>query len=84
VAPKPTERGEAPVTRTRTVLLGQFEDDNAVRIVERLHDADIEHWVKRSGGLARVLFAGDWGTRIFVDEGPLDDAQDIAREILEG
>jgi len=67
---------------TRTVDLGQFEDDNAHRIAERLDAAGITWWSKRSGGLARVLFAGDWGTRLFVDQQRLDDARLIADEVL--
>lgn len=72
------------MSRVRTVLLGQFEDDNAQRVVERLREAEIEHWVKRTGGLTRVLFAGDWGVRVFVDDARLDDAQRIAQEVLDG
>lgn len=70
------------MSRPRTVLLGQFEDDNAERIVERLHEVEIPYWIKRTGGLARVLFAGDWGIRIFVDESRLEEAQTVARDIL--
>lgn len=68
----------------RTVLLDQFEDDNAERVLERLDAARIEHHHKRSGGLTRVLFAGEWGTRIFVDEARLDEARSIAREVVGG
>ncbi len=67
---------------TDTVQLGQFTDENAERIVDRLEDAGITWWVKRSGGLTRVLFAGDWGVRVFVDAARADDAAAIAREVL--
>lgn len=70
------------MARARTVLLGQFEDDNADRIVTRLEDAGVEHWVKRTGGLTRVLFAGEWGVRVFVDDTRLDDARAIVQEIV--
>ncbi len=70
--------------RLRTVELGQFEDDNAHAIAQRLEDAEIVWWSKGSGRLVRTLFAGDWGTRLFVDEARLEEAQAIAREVLEG
>lgn len=66
----------------RTELLGQFLDDNADLIIERLDAAGITWWVKRSGGLARVLFADSWGVRIFVDVDRLADARDIARDVV--
>ena len=67
---------------TDTVQLGQFTDENAEQIVDRLEGAGITWWVKRSGGLTRVLFAGDWGVRVFVDAARADDAAAIAREVL--
>jgi hypothetical protein len=72
------------VADVRTVLLGQFLDENAERIVERLEEAGIRWFVKRSGGVARVLFAGDWGTRIFVEEPRLEQARQLAGEVVEG
>jgi hypothetical protein len=65
-----------------TVQLGQFTDENAEAIVERLEMAGITWWVKRSGGLARVLFAGDWGVRVFVDASRAEEAAGIVRELL--
>jgi hypothetical protein len=70
------------VAGVRTVQLGQFVDENADAIVEALEVEGIVHWTKRHGGLARTLFAGDWGTRIFVDADRLEQAQDITRGIL--
>lgn len=67
----------------RTVQLGQFTDENAELVVERLEAAGIVWWVKRSGGLARMLSASDWGVRVFVDEQRLGDARALAREVLE-
>lgn len=72
------------MTRPRTVALGQFVDENADEILRRLDDAGIEHWMKRSSGLVRWLSASDWGTRIFVDEARLDQAQRIASEVTDG
>lgn len=68
---------------TDTVQLGQFTDENAETIVERLEETGITWWVKRSGGLTRVLFAGDWGVRVFVDAARADEAAAIARQVLE-
>lgn len=69
------------MSRTRTVQLGQFVDDNAERIVAELEAAGIGHWAKRAGGLTRLLSAADWGTRIFVDAAALEQAQRIADEV---
>ncbi|MCC5948260.1 MAG: DUF2007 domain-containing protein [Nitriliruptoraceae bacterium] len=66
-----------------TVLLGQFTDDNAERIVARLEDAGITWWVKSGGRFTRALFAGEWGTRVFVDEARLEQARTIAARIVE-
>ncbi len=67
--------------RVRTVELGQFEDDHAEQIRARLHEAGIVVWAKRSGAFARVLFAGDWGTRLFVDQERMDEARAIADDL---
>ena len=48
--------------------LGQFTDENADRIVDAFEDAGIAWSAKSSGRFARVLFAGDWGVRLFVDD----------------
>ena len=66
----------------RTVHLGQFTDDHADVIVDGLRDEGITFWVKRTGRLARVVFAGDWGTRVFVDEVRLEDARGIVRRLV--
>lgn len=70
------------MSEVSTVLLGQFTDEHAEQLVERLEAAGIVHWIKRSGGLARLLFAGDWGTRIFVEQTRAEDAAELAREVL--
>jgi hypothetical protein len=69
------------VSTTRTVLLGQFTDEHADELLERLDEAGITSWTKSSGPLARTLFAGDWGVRIFVDADRLDTAKALAAEI---
>lgn len=67
----------------RTVELGQFTDDHAEAIAGRLADADIVWWHKNHGQLARTLFAGDWGVRIFVDRDRLDEARRLAAEVTD-
>lgn len=69
---------------TNTLLLGQFTDEHAELIVGRLESAGIVWWVKRSGGLARMLFAGDWGVRIFVEESRAAAAAELARDVIDG
>ncbi|MFO7779443.1 MAG: hypothetical protein R6V28_13935 [Nitriliruptoraceae bacterium] len=72
------------MTRSRTVALGQFVDENADEIIRRLQAAGIDHWAKRSGGLVRLLSAADWGTRIFVDAERLEEAGRIAATVTDG
>jgi len=72
------------VSRPRTVLLGQFVDENADAILPQLEAAGIDHWAKRSGGLVRLLSAADWGTRIFVDADRLEEAKRIAATVADG
>ncbi len=70
-----------PDGEVETTHLGQFTDDNAGRISEALAEAEISHWWKVTGRFARVVFAGDWGTHLFVDVDRLDDARRIAAEV---
>ncbi|MFA9432082.1 hypothetical protein [Egicoccus sp. AB-alg2] len=67
----------------RTVQLGQFTDENAERVAGALERAGILWWHKTSGRFTRVLSAGDWGTRIYVDAQRLEEAQRVAQEALE-
>ncbi|MDX1622124.1 MAG: hypothetical protein R3320_14100 [Nitriliruptorales bacterium] len=68
--------------QTPTVYLDQYTDENAERIGEALDDAGIVWWSKTSGRFVRFVFAGDWGTRIFVEKGRVDEARRIADEVL--
>lgn len=68
--------------KVRTVELGQFEDDNAQLIAAALKEAGIVWWSKGSGRFARMLFAGEWGTRLYVDAARLDEARQLAADIL--
>jgi hypothetical protein len=72
------------VADVRTVQLGQFTDDNAEKVAAALEQAGIVWWHKTSGPWTRVLSAGDWGTRIFVEEGRAEEAGRLAREVLDG
>lgn len=68
----------------RTVELGQFTDENAEAIAGALVDAGIVWYAKSSGRFGRLLFAADWGTRLFVDEARLDEARTLAAEVTTG
>lgn len=65
----------------RSAYLGQYTDPLANRIAEQLHHAGIPWFYKQAGAIARVLFIGDWGTRLFVDASRLDEAREIARDV---
>lgn len=69
------------MARTRTVYLGQYTDEHADEIAERLEAAGIAWHHKRSGTLVRWLSAADWGTRLFVEAGREDEARAIADEV---
>ena len=66
--------------KVSTVYLGQYTEAHAEAIVKALEDAGIVWWQKGAGRIAKILFAGDWGVRLFVDEKRLDDARAIAKE----
>lgn len=65
----------------RTVQLGQFTEEHAHEIAKRLEQAGIVWWHKESGRLSQVLFAGNWGVRIFVDADRLEEAQALASDV---
>lgn len=67
----------------RTVELGQFTDDNAEVIAERLVAAGIVWYAKSSGRFGRLMFAGDWGVRLFVDQERVEEARNLAVEVTE-
>jgi hypothetical protein len=67
-----------------TVELGQFLDENADRIAEALDAAGIVWWHKTSGRFVRLLSAGDWGTRIYVERDRLEEARRIADRVTGG
>ena len=62
--------------------LGQFTDDSADAITAAFDEADIAWSAKVSGRFTRLIFAGDWGVRLFVDDpGDVDAAWRIAEEL---
>lgn len=61
--------------------LGQFTDENAEAIVDRLDERGIAWSAKSSGAFARFVFAGDWGVRLFVAADDAEEARSIAGEI---
>ena len=67
---------------TSTVYLGQFSWEHANEIAGRLEGAGIVWWYKQAGAVTSVLFAGEWGVRLFVDKDRLADAQAIAAEVV--
>lgn len=68
----------------RTVHLAQYTDEHADAIVAALDRAGIAHWEKRSGRWTRLFFAGEWGTRVFVDADRVGEARAIAERVLAG
>ena len=64
-----------------TTYIGQFTDENADRIVDAFDDAGIRWHAKSSGRFVRVIFAADWGVRLFVEDARLADAREIAVDI---
>lgn len=62
-----------------TVQLGQFTNEHANDIAGELEAAGIVWWYKQPG-----YFSSIWekGTRLFVDRERLEEAQAIARRIL--
>lgn len=64
----------------RTVQLGQFTDEHANDIAGELEAAGIVWWYKQPG-----YFSSIWekGTRLFVDDERLEEAQEIARRVLD-
>lgn len=65
---------------TRTTYLGQFDPARAEAIAERLDAAGIVWWRKQAGPLARFLFIGEWGVRLFVDRQRVSEASAIVED----
>lgn len=67
----------------RSTYLGQFTDEVANMIAGELETAQIAWSYKQAGRFTRVFFAGEWGTRLFVDADRLDEAKRIAERVVE-
>jgi hypothetical protein len=65
----------------KTAYLGQYMDETANDIVEELVKANIPWTYKQASAITRALFAGEWGTRLFVDATRLDEAREIAKTV---
>ena len=65
----------------RTAYLGQFTDELANEIAGALQDARIGWSYKQAGAIGKALFAGEWGTRLFVDHERLEEAREIAARV---
>jgi len=65
----------------RTVYLGQFEHDTAERIAAALEQAGVAWTYKQFGGLTKLLFAGDWGVRLYVDSSRVDEARRLVERV---
>jgi hypothetical protein len=68
--------------RVSTTYLGQFTHEHAEAIAKELEEAGIVWWYKQSGRIAKLLFAGDWGVRLFVDAARLGEAKEIAGKVM--
>jgi hypothetical protein len=70
------------VAGPRTVQLGQFTEENAEQIAGRLERAGIVWWHKSHGRFVQLFSAADWGVRLFVEADRIDEARDLAREVV--
>jgi len=65
--------------KVSTVHLGQFTWEAANDIAGALEDAGIVWWHKQPGFFSQVW---EHGVRLFVDRERLDEAKEIAREVI--
>lgn len=68
---------------TTTEYLGQYTDVVANLIVAELEEAGIGWSYKQPGLITRVFFAGEWGTRLFVESSRLPEAKSIADRVVQ-
>lgn len=66
-----------------SVYLGQFTWEHSNLIAEQLEAAGIPWSYKQAGAITRILSAGDWGVRLFVEKERLEDARRIAASVPE-
>ena len=66
-----------------SVYLGQFTWEHSNLVAEQLEKAGIAWSYKQAGAITRLLFAGDWGVRLFVEKERLEEARQIAAAVPE-
>ena len=71
------------MAEARSAYLGQYTDEVANVIATELEQAEIAWSYKQAGRFTKVFFAGEWGTRLFVDEDELERAQRIAERVVQ-
>ncbi|MHB8511577.1 MAG: hypothetical protein ACYDCC_05300 [Actinomycetota bacterium] len=67
--------------RVHTVFLGQFTFERAEALAKEFEEAGIAWWQKQSGGIAKFLFRGDWGVRLFVDSAKSEQVKQIVDRV---
>ena len=67
----------------RSVYLGQFPDEMANTIAGELEKAEIWWSYKQAIWITKMLFLGEWGTRLFVDGDRIDEAKEIVERVRE-
>lgn len=65
----------------KTSYLGQYTDELANEIAGELEDAGIAWTYKQASWVTKMLFMGEWGTRLFVDSERMDEARAIAERL---
>lgn len=66
----------------RSRYLGQFTDETANAIAGELEGAGIPWSYKQPGLFTRIFFAGEWGTRLFVEAARVEEAKAIAERVV--
>lgn len=64
-----------------SAYLGQYSDEVANAIAGELEAAEISWSYKQASGITKIFFAGEWGTRLFVEKERLDEARTIAERV---
>lgn len=64
----------------RMTYLGQFERERADRIAGILQEAGIAWTYKEFGRLAKFVFIGDWGIRLYVDASRQDEIRTLLQD----
>lgn len=61
----------------RMTYLGQFERERADRIAGILENAGVAWTYKEAGRLAKFVFIGEWGIRLYVDADRTDEVRGL-------